>query len=99
VPTRHLRRIRKDGGIDAFLTRQDRLTVVRAALALFMAWPVLSFVGHYAFAHRSFKGITEAFAAGALQSIGDWIVMLVSNPVHALFYLAFLGILGRFAWR
>lgn len=99
VSIRKLRVVRRGGGVDRFATRQSRLNAARAALALFLAWPVISWIVQYLWINKSFSGMVPAFAAGVLQSFGDWITLLVTNPFHTVIYLAFLTILGKLAWR
>lgn len=99
VPIRSLRVVRRGGGVDRFATHQSRLNAARAALALFLAWPVISWVIQYVWINKSFSGMIPAFAVGVLQSIGDWITLLVTSPLHTVIYLVFLAILGKLAWR
>lgn len=99
VPTRHLRVVRHGGGVDRFVSHQGRLTAARAALALFLIWPVIKWVVEYVWLNKGFSGITGAFALGMVDSIDGWITMLVASPVHAVIYFAFLGLIGRWAWR
>lgn len=99
VPTYRLRLIRPNGGVDRFTTRQRRLAATRAALLLFLAWPIIWWAVQYVWINKGFSGITSGFALSIVQSIGDWIIMLVSNPVKGIIYLGFLWIVGRLAWR
>lgn len=99
VPTRHLQVVRHGGGVNRFVAHQGRLTAARAALALFLMWPVIKWVVEYVWLNKGFSGITGVFALGMVDSIGDWITMLVSSPVHAIIYFTFLGLIGRWAWK
>lgn len=99
VPTRHLRVVGRGRGVGSFRSHARRIAVARAALSLFLAWPVLKFLAIYGWTHHGFSGVTSAFALAVIDSIGDWLAMLVQQPVKTVVYLIFLGILGRLAWR
>ena len=99
VPTHKLRIIRRGAGVERFQLHQSRLAVARAAIALFLCWPVIQWVAQYVWMNRGFDGITAAFAAGVLDSIGSYLAMFITDPIKALIYFGFLGLLGRFAWR
>ncbi|CAI9413189.1 hypothetical protein [Nocardioides sp. T2.26MG-1] len=99
VPTHRLRLIRPNGGVDRFTTRQRRLAAARSALLLFLAWPIIWWAIQYVWINRGFSGITSGFALSIVGSIGDWIIMVISNPVKGIIYLGFLWIVGRLAWR
>ena len=74
-----------------------RVTAARAALAVFLAWPVLQFVAVYGWRHRGLNGIAGAFAVGLLGSVVDWLRMLIQQPVKTIVYVMFLGALTRLA--
>lgn len=99
VPTHQVQLVRRDGGIERFTSRQRRLAVARLALLLFLSWPIIWWCLQYVWINKSFSGITSGFAISIVDSIGDWITMLVSNPVKGVVYLGFLWVVGRLAWR
>jgi hypothetical protein len=99
VPTRHLSVVRRGGGVAAFNDRITRLSVARAALIVFLSYPVWSFVIMYGWVNKGFDGITVAFALGVVQSIGDWMTMFVSAPVKTIVWVGFLWVLALLAWR
>jgi hypothetical protein len=99
VPTHQLRLVRRAEGIDRFSTRQRRLAVARAALVLFLAWPIIWWCIQYVWINRTFSGIASAFAVSIVYSIGNWITMLIADPVEGLIHLGFLWVVGRLAWR
>jgi hypothetical protein len=99
VPTHRLHLVRRDGGVDRFTERQQRLAAARLALLVFFAWPITWWCVQYVWINKSFSGMTSAFAISIVDSIGDWITMLTSNPIKGLIYLGFLWLAGRLAWR
>lgn len=99
VPAHQLRLVRRNGGLDRFLTRQRRLSAARAALFVFLAWPVAWWCVQYVWQNKGTDGISAAFALGVIDSLGQWLTMFIANPAGTLVYVAFLWALARLAWR
>lgn len=99
VPHRAVRVVRRDGGRDRFHRRTSRLTVVRLAVAAFLLFPVVWWVGAYLWTFRTFDGIVPAFAVAAMDSAADLALGALEHPVQSLVYAGFLAVLGRFAFR
>jgi hypothetical protein len=99
VPVRKLRVVRRDGGVERFNIRHGRVMAARAALALFTAWPVISWAAQYLWVNGDFSGIEGAFALGLVDSFGYYVTVLATDPVRGVVYLCFLALAGRLAWR
>ncbi|WP_286928886.1 MULTISPECIES: hypothetical protein [Aeromicrobium] len=99
VPVNNLSVVRRGGGIDSFHTRSRRMAVVRLALAAFLLFPLAQFVILHLWEHHTFAGIVPAFAEAAVWSVGDWLGMLLGNPVQTLVYCGFLWVLAKIAFR
>jgi hypothetical protein len=85
--------------VERFKACKRRVAAARAALALFIVWPVISFAAQYVWQNHGFSGITAAFALGVVESFASYLEMLLTKPVRAAVYLGFLGLVGRLAWR
>lgn len=90
---------RRGGGRDAFRDHVRLMTVVRLALAAFLSWPIVQFVGVYVWTHHSFDGIAGAFVVGVVDGFGDWLIALVQHPLSTVVYVVFLALLSKVAFR
>jgi hypothetical protein len=97
VSQRHLRVVRRGGGIGSFKTNAHRRLIARVALIIFLALPVLQFLAAYAWINRGFDGITVAFAEGVVQSVLDWLNMLLTQPARTAIYIGCLWVVARLA--
>jgi hypothetical protein len=91
--------IRRHGGRDVFIRRVGFIRTVRLALCLFLSWPLIQFVMMYWWEQRTFDGIVEEFTLASVDSIGDWVLSAINNPVPVLLYAAFILSLSKFAFR
>ncbi|WP_432246235.1 hypothetical protein ACRB8A_20185 (plasmid) [Arthrobacter sp. G.S.26] len=99
VPVAKCALVRKGGGKDVFIRRAGTVATIRIALSLFLTWPLLQFAGLYWWEMRSFDGIVEAFTLAGFESLGDWLLTAIHDPLPALTYALFIAVLSRFAFK
>lgn len=92
-----VRLVRRGGGIGTFRIRTSRLALVRIAVAVALALPVVHFAIAYWWAYRSFDGIVAGFATAALYGAGDSLVAALHQPGRAVVYFLVVMLLWRFA--
>ncbi len=99
VPAGVVRVVRRGGGRDRFERRTGLMTTIRLAVAAFLMFPVLWWIGAYLWTYRTLDGIVPAFAVAALDSLGELVATAIAHPGRSLVYALFLAALGRFAFR
>lgn len=99
VERRALQVIRYGGGIGSFRSSARRRTIARVAFVLFLAWPFIQFAVAYAWVNKGFDGMTIALADGIVQSVFDWLNMLITQPIKTVIYFGFLWVTGKVALR
>ncbi|WP_347351354.1 hypothetical protein [Intrasporangium sp.] len=90
--------VRRDGGTDRWQATTHRRTTARLALALALAWPILSFATQYIWLQHSLDGLPGAIALGIVSAIPDQVEAFLNEPVKAVLYIALTTALARIAF-
>lgn len=93
-----VRVVRRKGGQEAFAKRTHYLTVVRVSLALFLAWPVISYIALYFWEHQTFDGLTIHLSIGLIEGAFEQVNQLIADPVRGLLLLGLFALFSRIAF-
>lgn len=99
VPVSRVRLTHRGAGQYRFRQRVRLMTTIRVALLTFLLYPTAEFAVKYLLQYGSVDGIVPAFTLAAVESIGEWLMTAINNPVQTLIYSVFLAVLGRIAFR
>lgn len=98
LPARLLQPARPGGGIKRFHHHVSFLATVRLALACFLLWPFIQYAIDFLVTYRSFDGFIESLPIAILESMGEFVLTVFSQPLPALTYMAFLTLLSWIAF-
>lgn len=98
VPAHQLKLIRRRGGTARFLRNARTTSTVRLALRGFLLYPFAEFCVHYLLQNGSFDELVPAVALATFESLGDWIVSAVREPIPAVVHAGFLTLLSWIAF-
>lgn len=74
-------------------------SAVRAALVLFMAWPVIGYLARYLWENGSFTGLGHALPTALGGSMSSWADMIAVDPAKTLVHMLFLAVVAALAQR
>ena len=95
APARHLRVVRRGGGVPEFRRHSSHLGAARLGVAAAFLGPLLWFVISYVVEHRSTDGLAADLAQGFVYGGLDFLTFLLNEPVRALVYLLVTSV----AWK
>jgi hypothetical protein len=98
VASRHLRVLRRGGGVRAFRRHTNQLWAARLGVATAFLGPLLWFVASYVVTHRGTDGLASALVCSLVYGALDFATFLLEDPVRALVYLAVTSVAWKFAF-
>lgn len=90
---------RRAGGVEAFASRTGRLNAARLGVAVMLAGPLLLSAVSWFLSGGSKAGLLLALADNVVYETLDLLGYALTQPVHALIYIALLTAAMRFAFR
>lgn len=98
IPTSSLRVIRRSVGEERFTHSRQLVHLARLGVALVMVTPFVIFTVKYVIATGGTDGLLETMVAGLINSVFDFLNLMLVEPIGTGIYLLAGWLLWRFAF-